>query len=194
MHKFLSRIGDWMLTLVILYPAMEIDLKRYIRDIPNFPSPGILFRDITPLLKEPKVFQRVVDIFTEEVRKDGIDAIVAIESRGFLFGSPLAYQLGVPLIPVRKPGKLPAEHTSVEYSLEYDTSQLDIHNDALRSGERVVIMDDLLATGGTAVATAKLVELLGAKVERIVFLIELAGLDGREKLRDYRVTSLVSYD
>jgi len=183
-----------VLTLVILYPAMEIDLKRYIRDIPNFPSPGILFRDITPLLKEPKVFQRVVDIFTEEIRKDDIDAIVAIESRGFLFGAPLAYQLGVPLIPVRKPGKLPAEHMSVEYSLEYGTSQLDIHNDALRSGDRVVIMDDLLATGGTAVATAKLVELLGANVERIVFLIELAGLDGREKLRDYRVTSLVSYD
>lgn len=183
-----------MLSLVILYPAMEIDLKRYIRDIPDFPSPGILFRDITPLLKEPKVFRHVVDLFTEEVRKDKIDAIVSIESRGFLFGAPLAYQLGVPLIPVRKPGKLPAEHMSVEYSLEYGTSQLDIHNDALRSEERIVIMDDLLATGGTAVATAKLVEVLGAKVERMVFLIELAGLAGREKLRDYRVTSLVSYD
>lgn len=183
-----------MLTLVILYPAMGIDLKRYIRDVPDFPSPGILFRDITPLLKEPKVFKHVADLFTEEVRKDEIDAIVSIESRGFLFGAPLAYQLGVPLIPVRKPGKLPSEHMSVEYSLEYGTSQLDIHSDALRTDERVVIIDDLLATGGTAVAAAKLVEVLGAKVERFMFLVELAGLDGRKRLRDYRVTSLVSYD
>ncbi|MCH8814359.1 MAG: adenine phosphoribosyltransferase [Chloroflexi bacterium] len=171
-----------------------MDLKRYIRDIPDFPSPGILFRDITPLLKEPKVFRHVADLFTEEIRSDKIDAIVSIESRGFLFGAPLAYQLGVPLIPVRKPGKLPAAHTSIEYSLEYGTSQLDIHNDALQSDQRVVIVDDLLATGGTAVAAAQLVEVLGAKVERLMFLLELAGLDGREKLRNYRVTSLISYD
>ena len=183
-----------MLPLVILYPAMEIDLKRYIREIPDFPSPGTLFRDITPLLKAPDVFQQVVDRFIVEIEEDNVDAIVSIESRGFLFGAPLAYKLGMPLIPVRKPGKLPAEHMSVEYSLEYGTSQLDIHNDALKSGDRVVIMDDLLATGGTAVATAKLVEVLGAKVERFAFLVELCGLDGREKLRDYRVTSLITYD
>lgn len=183
-----------MLPLVILYPAMEIDLKRYIREIPDFPSPGILFRDITPLLQAPDVFQHVVDRFTEEVQEEDLDAIVSIESRGFLFGAPLAYKLGIPLIPVRKPGKLPAAHMSVEYSLEYGTGQLDIHNDALKSGDRVVIMDDLLATGGTAIAAAKLVELLGAKIERLTFLLELRGLDGREKLRGYRVTSLIAYD
>jgi adenine phosphoribosyltransferase len=183
-----------MLPLVILYPAMEIDLKRHIRDIPDFPSPGILFRDITPLLKAPDVFRQVVDWLTDEIRGDDVDAIVSIESRGFLFGAPLAYNLGIPLVPVRKPGKLPAEHMSVEYSLEYGTNQLDIHNDALSNGDRVVITDDLLATGGTAVATAKLVEVLGAKVERFAFLVELCGLGGREKLRDYRVTSLITYD
>lgn len=173
---------------------MEIDLKKYIRDIPDFPQPGILFRDITPLLSDAAALKHVVDRFTAEFRGAELDAIVSIESRGFLFGAPLAYNLRLPLVPVRKPGKLPAAHMSVEYSLEYGTGQLDIHQDALKEGDRVVIMDDLLATGGTAMAGAKLVELLGAKVECLAFLVELTFLDGRQKLSGYNVLSLIQYD
>lgn len=173
---------------------MEIDLKKYIRDIPDFPQPGIIFRDITPLLKDADALKFVVDRFTGEFRGLELEAIVSIESRGFLFGAPVAYNLGLPLVPVRKPGKLPAAHMSVEYSLEYGTSQLDIHEDALEIGDRVVIMDDLLATGGTAVAAAKLVELIGGRVESFAFLVELTFLEGREKLRDYEVLSLIQYD
>lgn len=173
---------------------MEIDLKKYIRDVPDFPQPGILFRDITPLLSDASALQYVVDRFTAEFRDTKLDAVVSIESRGFLFGAPLAYNLGLPLVPVRKPGKLPAAHMSVEYSLEYGSSQLDIHEDALREGDKVVIMDDLLATGGTAMAGAKLVELLGAKVDCLAFLVELTFLEGREKLSGYNVFSLIQYD
>ena len=171
-----------------------MDLKPFIREIPDFPQPGVLFRDITPLLQDSAAFKWVVDRFTEEFRDADVKAIVSIESRGFLFGSPLAYNLGVPLVPVRKPGKLPAARMSVEYSLEYGSGQLDIHEDALRRGDSVVIVDDLLATGGTAMATAKLVELLGARVYSFAFLVELAFLGGREKLRGYDIVCLVTYD
>ena len=171
-----------------------MDLKQYVRDIPDFPQPGILFRDITPLLHEPDAFRHVIRTFSDHYRDAGLDAIVAIESRGFIFGAPLAAELSLPFVPVRKPGKLPAAHMSVEYSLEYGTSQLDIHEDALERDARVLIIDDLLATGGTAMATAKLVELLGARVHSIAFLIELAFLNGREALRDYEVLSLVTYE
>jgi adenine phosphoribosyltransferase len=170
-----------------------MDLKQYIRDIPDFPQPGILFRDITPLLKDPAAMHHVVDRFTEEFRHSGVTAVVSIESRGFLFGAPLAYNLGLPLVPVRKPGKLPAAKMSVEYSLEYGKSQLDIHEDALTKGDRVVIIDDLLATGGTAMAAAKLVELLGANVHAFAFLVELRFLEGREKLAGYDVLALIEY-
>ena len=171
-----------------------MDLKPLIRDVPDFPQPGILFRDITPLLHEPAAFRHVIDHFADHYRDAGLDAIVAIESRGFIFGAPLAANLGLPFVPVRKPGKLPAAHMSVEYSLEYGTSQLDIHEDALHRDADVLIIDDLLATGGTAMATAKLVELLGARVHSVAFLIELTFLNGRESLRDYEVLSLVTYD
>jgi adenine phosphoribosyltransferase len=171
-----------------------MDLKRYVRDIPDFPQPGILFRDITPLLHEPDAFRYVIHQFSEHYGSAELDAIVAIESRGFIFGAPLAAELSLPFVPVRKPGKLPAAHMSVEYSLEYGTSQLDIHEDALNRDARVLIIDDLLATGGTAMATAKLVELLGARVHSIAFLIELAFLNGREALRDYDILSLVTYE
>jgi adenine phosphoribosyltransferase len=171
-----------------------MDLKQFIRDIPDFPQPGILFRDITPLLQDPKAFRFVMDQFTDEYRDAGLNAVVAIESRGFIFGAPLARNLGVAFVPVRKAGKLPAKHISVEYSLEYGTSQLDIHEDALKRGDKALIVDDLLATGGTANAAAKLVELLGAKVHAIAFVIELAFLHGRDRLRDYEVLSLVTYD
>jgi adenine phosphoribosyltransferase len=136
----------------------------------------------------------VIDRFTEEFRREKLAAIVSIESRGFLFGAPLAYNLGIGLVPVRKPGKLPAAHMSVEYSLEYGSSQLDIHQDALGEGDRVVIIDDLLATGGTAMAAAKLVELLGAHVHSFAFLVELDSLKGREKLHDYHILSLLNYE
>ena len=170
-----------------------MDLKQYIRNVPDFPQPGILFRDITPLLQHHAAFKAVVDRFTDEYRSAKLDAVVVIESRGFIFGAPLAYNLGIGLVPVRKPGKLPAAHLSVEYSLEYGTSQLDIHEDALKRGDNVVIVDDLLATGGTAMAAAKLVELLGARVHSFGFLVELAFLKGRERLQDYEVRSLVTY-
>ena len=171
-----------------------MDLKQFIRDIPNFPQPGIRFRDITPLLQDPKAFQFVIDRFAEEYRDAGLNAVVAIESRGFIFGAPLARDLGIPFVPVRKAGKLPAKHISVEYSLEYGTSQLDIHEDALKRGQKALIVDDLLATGGTANAAAKLVELLGAKVHAMAFVVELEFLKGRDRLRDYDVLSLVTYD
>jgi len=171
-----------------------MDLKPYIRDIPDFPQRGILFRDITPLLQDPEVFRFVVDRFAEEYGDARLSAVVAIESRGFLFGAPLAQNLGIALVPVRKAGKLPAAHISVEYSLEYGTSQLDIHEDALKRGDNALIVDDLLATGGTANAAAKLVELLGAKVHAMAFVVELTFLNGRDRLRDYEVLSLVTYD
>ena len=170
-----------------------MDLAAYIRDVPDFPIRGILFRDITPLLADPTAFKYVVDTFLEHCRSRDIEAVVGIESRGFIFGTPLAYLLGVPFVPVRKAGKLPAARMSVEYALEYGSSQLDIHADALAPGQRVVIVDDLLATGGTAAATAKLVELIGGRVEEFLFLIELSFLNGREKLQGYRVTTLLTY-
>jgi adenine phosphoribosyltransferase len=169
-------------------------LKALVRDIPDFPTPGILFRDITPLLHDPRAFAEALDGMTAYVESRRPDAIVGIESRGFLFGTPMAARLGVPFVPVRKPGKLPAARMSVEVSLEYGNAQLDIHQDALAPGDRVVIVDDLLATGGTAAGAAKLVELLGGVVDGMVFLIELAALNGRAKLAPYDVHALVRYD
>jgi len=171
-----------------------MDLKRFIRDVPDFPQPGILFRDITPLLQDADALHWVIDRFTSEYHDAKIDAIVSIESRGFLFGAPLAYNLRLPLVPVRKPGKLPAARMTVEYALEYGTGELDIHADALGKGAGVVIVDDLLATGGTAMAAAKLVELLGGRVHAFAFLVELLALGGRERLRGYEVLSLIRYD
>ena len=172
----------------------DLDLAQYIRDVPDFPQPGILFRDITPLLQNAEALRTVIDRFTEHYLEAGLDAVVSIESRGFLFGAPLAYNLGLPLVPVRKPGKLPAAKMSVEYSLEYGSNQLDIHSDALETGDSVVIIDDLLATGGTAMAAAKLVEMLGANVHSFAFLIELGFLKGREVLEGYDVLALLRYD
>jgi adenine phosphoribosyltransferase len=169
------------------------DLRAFIRDVPDFPQPGILFRDVTPLLKDAAAFNAALDSMQEYVASREADAIVGIESRGFLFGTPLAARLGLPFVPVRKPGKLPAAHMSIEYALEYGEGQLDIHSDALLPGDSVVIVDDLLATGGTAVGAAKLVELLGARVAGMAFLIELKGLEGRKRLRDYDVFALIDY-
>jgi len=170
-----------------------VDLKQYIRDIPDFPQPGVLFRDITPLLRDPAAFKEVLDRFTERYRSEPVEAVVGIESRGFLFGAPLADRLSVPFVPVRKPGKLPAPRMSIEYTLEYGSSQLDIARDALAAGQRAVIVDDVLATGGTANAAAKLVELIGGQVHALQFLIELSFLAGRSKLDGYRVEALLEY-
>src|SRR2546425_12079248 len=178
----------------LLYSTPPMDLKQFIRDIPDFPQQAILSRDITPLLQTPQAFEYVVDRFTDEYRQAGLNAVVAIESRGFLFGAPLARSLGVSLVPVRKAGKLPAKHISVEYSLEYGTSQLDIHEDALKRGQKALVVDDLLATGGTANAGAKLRALLGAEVHGMAFVVPPAILYGREPLPAEDVLSLASYE
>ena len=170
-----------------------MDFKRLIRDVPDFPQDGILFRDITPLLAAPAAFEAALEALQVAAVGLGVTAIVAIESRGFLFGAPLASRMKLPLVLVRKPGKLPAKRMSVEYSLEYGQSQLDIHEDALGEGDRAFIVDDVLATSGTARATAKLVELLGATVAGFGFLIELEALGGRLALGDYNITSVVHY-
>lgn len=170
-----------------------MDLTTYIRDVPDFPIPGVLFRDITPLLNSPEAFGHTIHEFTRACRDDGVGAVVGIESRGFLFGAPLAHTLGIPFVPVRKPGKLPAARMSIEYSLEYGTNRLDIHQDALTAGQKVVIVDDLLATGGTARAAAKLVEMIGGVVHSFLFVIELEALGGRKQLEGYNINVLLTY-
>jgi adenine phosphoribosyltransferase len=177
-----------------LEAAMDThDLAALIRDVPDFPKPGILFKDITTLLKEPAAFRRVIDIFIERYRDAGIDTIAAVESRGFIFGAPLAYELGVAFVPVRKLGKLPAETITEEYDLEYGTAAVELHRDALSPGARVLIVDDLLATGGTIRATCNLIEKVGAEVVGLAFLVELTFLKGRERLQGYDVTALIAY-
>jgi len=164
--------------------------QDYIRDVPDFPKPGIVFKDITPLLANGEAFSAVVSELACLVGSD-VDAIVGIESRGFIFGAALAQQLGLGLVTVRKPGKLPADVHSVEYELEYGMDRLEIHRDALKAGHKVVIVDDLLATGGTAVATVQLIEKLGAEVASCVFVIELSFLAGKKALGDVPVHSLM---
>ena len=168
-------------------------LKGYIRDVPDYPQPGVLFRDITPLLQNAEALQFAIDKLTERYRGAGIDAVVGIESRGFIFGTPLAYLLGVGFVPVRKKGKLPADTISIQYDLEYGTNVLEIHTDGLRPGQRVLIVDDLLATGGTTEGTVRLVESLGARVVSLAFLIELEALKGRSRLPGQDVFALLSY-
>ncbi|PWT90060.1 MAG: adenine phosphoribosyltransferase [Acidobacteria bacterium] len=170
-----------------------MDLKEKIRDIPDFPKKGILFRDITTLLKDRDAFKTAIDLFSRKYDDQKIEQIVAIESRGFIFGSALAHQLGTGFVPVRKPGKLPSATERFEYQLEYGSDCLEIHRDALQPNQRILIVDDLLATGGTAAATAHLVEKLAAKVVGLAFLIELTFLGGREKLKGYDVHSLIQY-
>lgn len=170
-----------------------MDLKELIRDVPDFPQPGILFRDITPLLGNPAAFSTAIGALQEHASRSGAAAIVGIESRGFLFGGPLADRMGLPFVPVRKPGKLPAARMSVEYSLEYGDGQLDIHADAIPAGTRAYIVDDLLATGGTARAACTLVELLGGTVVGLGFVVELTALDGRAAIAAYDTLSLISY-
>ena len=170
-----------------------MNLKDYIRDIPDFPDPGILFRDITPLLANPAAFNYALAQLAEQCSEPDFDVVVAIESRGFIFGAPLARELGKPLIPVRKAGKLPAERHSVEYDLEYGSNVLEIHTDAIQQGQRALIVDDLLAIGGTLSAASQLVEDCGGEAARLAVVIELAFLDGRSRLAGRDVVSLIQY-
>ena len=169
-----------------------MDLNEHIRAIPDFPTPGILFRDITPLLAHPEAFKYAVDMLAEGFESEPFDSVVAVEARGFVFAAPLAYRLGVPFVPVRKAGKLPFDTHSETYALEYGSDALEIHVDGISDGSRALIVDDLLATGGTAAATARLVERSGASVAGLAFVIELTELGGRDALAGYRVESLLS--
>ena len=169
-------------------------LEEYVKSIPDFPEPGIIFRDVTTILQDADGLALAIDGLKDLLKGVDFDVIVGPESRGFLFGVPVAYALHKGFVPVRKPGKLPRETVSVEYELEYGTSRLEIHTDAITPGQKVVIVDDLMATGGTTEAIIRLVEKLGGEVVLNCFVIELAGLKGREKIKDYAVESLVIYE
>jgi adenine phosphoribosyltransferase len=173
-----------------------MDLAKLIRDVPDFPVKGVLFKDITTLLKDSEAFGRAVDDLVDVIEQnieEHIDVVAAIESRGFIFGAPLAYELQAGFVPIRKKGKLPHDKISASYTLEYGTNTLEIHKDAVQRGQTVLIVDDLLATGGSAKAAAQLVERLGGRVTGLAFLIELEFLKGIEKLSDYKVFSLLKY-
>lgn len=172
---------------------IEEKLKSCIRDVPDWPKEGIIFKDITTLLKDPDAFKLAVDALADRYRDRGVNYVASVEARGFILGGPVAYLLGAGFIPVRKPGKLPAETRREEYELEYGTDAVEVHVDAFGAGDRVIICDDLLATGGTALATARLVEGCGAAVEAFVFLVELDFLAGSDKLRNYEVFSIIHY-
>jgi len=171
-----------------------MDLKSKIREIQDFPKEGISFKDITTLMQDGEAFKYLVNELSDQLKDLNVDIIVGPEARGFLVGTPVAYNLGVGFVPIRKPGKLPGETISYEYDLEYGTDSLQIHKDAIKPGQRVAILDDLLATGGTVVATCKLIEELGGEVVSINFLIELNMLKGRDVLKGYKVSSLVQYE
>ncbi|MFI5304528.1 MAG: adenine phosphoribosyltransferase [Nitrospiria bacterium] len=170
-----------------------MDLKSVVRGIPDYPKKGIYFYDVTTLLKEGEAFVQAIDQMVEPFENKGIQKIVAVESRGFILGAPVAYRLGAGFVPVRKPGKLPHETFEVKYDLEYGSDGLSIHQDAILKGEKILIVDDLLATGGTCGATVKLIEKLGGVIIGIVFLIELKALNGRSKLGKHNITSLLTY-
>jgi adenine phosphoribosyltransferase len=170
-----------------------MDLSQYIRDIPDFPRPGIIFKDITPLLAEPAAFQQAIVSLQEHYRGKPVDAVAAAEARGFLFAAPLALALQKPLIPLRKPGKLPYRTYSLKYDLEYGSAELQMHIDGVTQGARVLLVDDLLATGGTMEAGCQLIEKAGGHVLSCAFLVELSFLRGRDKLKKYEVFSLIQY-
>jgi len=172
---------------------VPLDLNRYIRDVPDFPKEGILFKDITPLLKDPDAFQGAVEQMLAPFKESPVDLVAGIESRGFIFGVPIAKALGIGFIPIRKPGKLPAETVSASYELEYGTDSIEIHKDAMGKGQKVLMVDDLLATGGTMEAACRLVEELGGEIAGISLLIELGFLSGREKLGGRKVEAVLTY-
>lgn len=168
-------------------------IEDYVRSIPDFPEPGIIFRDVTSVLQDADGLALAIDSMQEKLKGIDFDVVVGPESRGFIFGVPIAYNLHKPFIPIRKKGKLPCETVSVEYALEYGTAELEMHKDAIQEGQKVVIIDDLMATGGTNEAMIQLVESLGGKVVKAVFLMELAGLNGRKRLENYEIDSVIIY-
>ena len=168
-------------------------IEEYVRSIPDFPEPGIIFRDVTSILQDADGLHLAIDLMQKELDGVDFDLVVGPESRGFIFGVPISYNLHKPFIPVRKKGKLPCETVSIEYALEYGSAVIEIHKDAIKPGQKVVIIDDLMATGGTTEAIIKLVEQLGGEVVKTVFLMELAGLNGRSKLEGYDVASVINY-
>ncbi len=172
---------------------VEAKLKQYIRDIPDFPKEGIIFKDITTLLIDSGAFKLALDNLYDSFKDKGINKIASVEARGFIFGAPLAYMLGAGFIPLRKPGKLPYETDSEEYELEYGTDTIEAHVDAFEKGDKVLIVDDLLATGGTALAAARLVEKTGADIEALAFIVELDFLEGRNKLDGFDIYSIIHY-
>lgn len=169
-------------------------LEDYVRSIPDFPEPGIIFRDITTVLKDADGLALAIDSMQEMLKDVDFDVVLGPESRGFIFGTPIAYNLHKSFVPVRKKGKLPCETVEMEYDLEYGTAVIEMHKDAIKPGQKVVIIDDLIATGGTIEAITKLVESLGGEVVKIVFLMELEGLKGRDKLKDYDIASVIRYE
>ena len=169
-------------------------IEEYVRSIPDFPEPGIIFRDITSILQDADGLHLAIDSLQYLIKDVDVDVIVGTESRGFILGMPMAYNLHKPFVPVRKKGKLPCETISQSYDLEYGQAEIEIHKDAIKPGQKVVIVDDLIATGGTMEAAAKLVEELGGEVVKVVFLMELAGLKGRERLAGYDVASVIKYE
>lgn len=169
------------------------ELKNYIRDIPNFPKEGIIFKDITPLLNDKDAFKKAIDILAAKYKKENIVQVVGIEARGFIFGAALAYKLKVGFVPIRKKGKLPYKTKNVSYELEYGTDTLEIHEDAVKNGSRVVIIDDLLATGGTVKAVTELLKDLGAVIVGIAFLVELKFLKGKKKIKDFPLYSIIKF-
>lgn len=168
-------------------------IEEYVRSIPDFPEPGIIFRDVTSVLQDADGLALAIDLMQEKLKDVDFDVIVGPESRGFIFGVPIAYNLHKPFIPIRKKGKLPCETVSIRYELEYGTAEIEMHRDAIKPGQKVVIIDDLIATGGTNEAMVKLIEGLGGEVIKTVFLMELAGLKGRERLQGYDVDSVIIY-
>lgn len=169
-------------------------IEDYVLSIPDFPEPGIIFRDITSVLQDADGLQLAIDSMQDCLKDIGVDVIAGTESRGFIFGVPIAYNLHKPFVPIRKKGKLPRETVSVSYDLEYGSAEIEMHKDSIKPGQKVVIVDDLIATGGTIEAAIKLVEQLGGEVVKVVFLMELAGLKGRERLNGYDVASVICYD
>jgi adenine phosphoribosyltransferase len=171
----------------------QLDLKRFIRDIPDFPKPGILFRDITPLLSAPRAFREAIHRFADHYRDAGVEVVVAAEARGFIFAAPLAIELNAGFVPVRKPGKLPFDTHAFHYELEYGTDTLEVHVDCVEAGQRVLVVDDLLATGGTVEACCRLLERAGATVVGCAFLISLDALGGKKRIEPYEAFSLLNY-
>ena len=169
-------------------------IEEYVRSIPDFPEPGIIFRDVTSILQDPDGLKLSIDLIQEKLEGLDFDVIAGTESRGFIFGVPVAYNMHKAFVPVRKKGKLPCETVSREYALEYGTAAIESHKDAIKPGQKVVVIDDLIATGGTIEAAVKLIEELGGEVVKVVFLMELAGLKGRERLKDYDVESVICYE